>query len=114
MSIVRYENVTVNEVVNGVDDFGQYTTSLTKWFETRALVHNISNALRISERYRSYSDIIGFTLNYTPNTKTMAENSFNYSFTWGNKEWRISDAKESDNRQKVTFYCYYNHPDTPV
>ena len=114
MSIVRYENITVNQVTNSVDSFGEYTTSLTKWFGTRALVHNVSNALRISERFREYNDVIAFTLNYTPNTKTIVENSFNYSINWGNKNWRISDAKEHDNRQKVTLYCYFNHPDTPV
>lgn len=114
MSIVRYENITINQVSNGVNSFGEYTTTLTKWFDTRALVENVSNALRISDRYREYNDVIMFTVNYTRNTKTMAESSFNYSITWGNKEWRITDAKEHNNRQKVTFYCYFNHPSTPV
>ena len=62
MSIVRYENLTINNVTNGVDSIGEYTTSTSAWFETRGLVHDIANSLRISERYRVYSDLLQITL----------------------------------------------------
>ena len=38
MAIARYENVQVNHVTNSVDDIGQYTTTITPWFNTRARV----------------------------------------------------------------------------
>jgi hypothetical protein len=58
MAIVRYENLAINNVTNGVNAVGEYTTTITKWFDTRGLVHDVSNTLRISERYRVYSDLV--------------------------------------------------------
>lgn len=114
MAITRYENLTVNNVINGVDAYGQYTTSTSVWFETRGLVHDVANSLRISERYRVYSDLVNITLNYTPNTKNIVDNQNLYSFTWRNFEWRITDCREHNDRMKITFICYRNDPEIPV
>jgi len=114
MTIVRYENITINNVTNGVDSIGQYTQTITEWFKTRALTHDVANSVRISERYRVYSDLVNFEVNYTPNTKLIVDNQNNYSITWRNHDWRITDVRESNNRMKVTFLCYRNDPDTKV
>lgn len=114
MAIVRYETLTVNNVTNGTNAVGEYTTTITKWFDTRGLVHDVANTLRISERYRSYSDLVSITLNYTPNVKTMVDNQNLYSITWRNRDWRITDVRESNDRQKATFTCYRNDPVVPV
>ncbi len=114
MSIVRYENLTINNVTNGTNSVGEYTTTITPWFETRGLVHDVNNTLRISERYRAYTDLVTITLNYTPNTKSMVDNQDLFSITWRNRDWRISDVRESNDRQKVTFICYRNDPTVPV
>ena len=73
MGIVRYENLSINNVVNGVNSLGEYTTTTNKWFDTRGLVHDIANSLRITERYRAYSDLLQVTLNYTPNIKRVVD-----------------------------------------
>lgn len=114
MPIVRYENLTVYNVTNGVNTVGEYTTTKTKWFETRGLVHDISNTLRISERYRAYTDLVSITLNYTPNVKKMVDDQNLYSITWRNRDWRITDVRESNDRQKATFICFRNDPVVPV
>jgi hypothetical protein len=114
MGITRYENVTVNNVTNGVNAVGEYTTTITPWFETRGLVHDLANNLRISERYRVYQDLMNITLNYTPNTKEIVDNQNLYSFKWRNKDWRITDCRESNDRMSITFVCYYNDPSSPV
>lgn len=112
--VARYENVIINNVTNSVDAVGQYTTTITKWFETRGLVHDIANNLRISERYRVYQDLLSITFNYTPNIRTIVDNQNLYSLTWRNKDWRITDVRESNDRQYATFICYRNDPVTPV
>ena len=114
MAITRYENLMINNVTNGVDTIGQYTTTIAPWFETRGLVHDVANSLRISEKYRVYQDLVNITLNYTPNTKEIVDNQNLYSITWRNFDWRITDIKESNDRMKVTFICYRNDPETPV
>lgn len=114
MSIVRYENLTVNNVTNGVDSVGEYTTTIAPWFITRGLVHDVSNAMRISERYRAYTDLVSITLNYTPNIKQMVDDQNLYSITWRDREWRITDVRESNDRQKATFICFRNDPVVPV
>lgn len=114
MPIVRYENLTVNDVTNGIDSVGEYTTTITKWFDTRGLVHDVSNNVRISERYRAYTDLVSITLNYTPNIKKMVDDQELYSITWRGKEWRITDVRESNDRQKATFICFRNDPVVPV
>jgi hypothetical protein len=114
MGIRRYENIAINNVTNGVNDIGEYTTTNTKWFDTRALVADVANSLRISERYRVYSDLVGLTLNYTPNTKEIVDNQNLYSITWRGFDWRITDIRESNDRLTVNLLCYRNDPDTPV
>ncbi len=114
MTIKRYENVIVKTVTNGVNSLGEYTTTIATWFESRALVSDVSNSLRISERYRIYSDLTNFTMNYTPNTKRMVDDQDDYSFEWRGNDWRITDCRESNDRQFVTFVCYRNDPSTPV
>ena len=74
MAISRYENVTVNNVAIVVDAYGEQNTSITTWFQTRAVVEDVSNSLRISEKYRIYSDLVQLTFNYTPNQKQIVDN----------------------------------------
>lgn len=114
MGIKRYENIIVNTVTNGTDTLGEYTTTITKWFDTRALVSDVANSLRISERYRVYSDLVNLTLNFTPNTKEIVDNQNLYSITWRGFDWRITDVREGNDRMSVTLMCYRNDPDTPV
>ena len=114
MGIVRYENATINSVTNGVDSFGEYTTTTTAMFTSRALVSDVTNALRISERYRIYQDLVNLTFNYTPAIKRITDYQDEYSITWRGNEWRITDVRESNDRMKVTLLCYRNDPETTV
>lgn len=114
MGIARYENIAVNNVTNGVNVYGEQTTTITKWFDTRARVNDVHNNLRIADRYRVYSDLVNLTLNYTPNTKEIVDNQNLYSITWRGLDWRITDVMESNDRMNVTFLCYRNDPTTPV
>ena len=114
MGIKRYENLTINNVTNGIDTMGQYTTTIVPWFETRGLVADVANSLRITERYRVYQDLVNITLNYTPNTKAMVDNQDLYAINWRGFDWRITDVRESNDRMRVTFICYRNDPSTPV
>jgi len=114
MSIARYENILVNNVTNGQDEFGQQTTTITPWFATRGRIADVANSLRIAEKYRVYADLVNITLNYTPNTKQMVDRQELYSITWRGNDWRISDVRETDNRMNVIFLCYRNDPGSPV
>ena len=114
MGIARYENVTINDVTNGVDSFGEYTTTITPKFTSRPMVHDVSNSLRIAERYRLYQDLVNLTFNYTPNIKDIVDNQDKYSITWRNNEWRVTDVRESNDRMKITLLCYRNDPETTV
>lgn len=114
MSIARYENIVVNRVTNSTDSYGEQTTTITKWFDTRARVADVANSLRIAERYRVYSDLVNLTLNYTPNMKQVVDNQNLYSITWRGNDWRITDVRETNDRMNVILLCYRNDPDTPV
>jgi hypothetical protein len=114
MSIARYENVVINNVTNSIDVYGQYTTAIAEWFKTRARVADVSNTVRISERYRVYADLVNLTFNYTPNMKEIVDNQNLYSVTWRGFDWRITDIRESNDRMNVTMLCYRNDPNTPV
>ena len=114
MGIKRYENFTINRVTNSVDTFGQYTTTTTKWFDTRALVSDVANSVRISEKYRVYNDLVNFMFNYTPNQKEIADNQNLYSILWRGNDWRITDIRQSNDKMKVTYLCYRNDPTTTV
>jgi len=98
----------------GMSNVGEQSTTQTKRFGTRALVGDVSNSVRISEKYRLYQDLVNFTLNYTPNTKAIVDSQQLYSITWRNADWRITDVRESNDRMRVTFLCYRSDPVTSV
>ena len=114
MAIARYENATINSVTNGVDTMGQYTTTITPLFTSRALVKDVRNSLRNTERYRIYQDLVNLTFNYTPNIKQIVDNQQDYGITWRGNDWRVTDVFESDDRMRVTLLCYRNDPNTPL
>lgn len=114
MAIARFENITINNLTFGQSSFGEQSTTITKWFETRARVSSVANSLKIADKYRLYQDLIHFTLNYTPNTRTIVDNQHLYSIIWRNKDWRIDSARESDDRMTVQFTCYRSDPVTAV
>jgi len=110
MAIARFENITVNQLAFAKSDFGEQTTAIAKWFDTRARVHSVANHVKITDKYRVYSDVVEFTLNYTPNTKEMIRNQNLYSINWNNFDWRIDNVRESDDRMKVNILCVRNDP----
>jgi hypothetical protein len=110
MAIARFENITVNRLTFSADGFGEQSTTQTLWFNTRARVHSVSNHVRIAEKYRVYSDIVEFTLNFTPNTREMVNNQNLYSIVWKNFAWRIDNVRESDDRMTVKILCVRNDP----
>jgi hypothetical protein len=114
MAIARFENITVNNLTFSKDGFGEQSTSETEWFKTRARVHSVSNHVRISEKYRVYSDVVEFLLNYTPNTREIVNNQNLYSIIWKNFSWRIDNVRESDDRMTVKILCVRNDPVTAV
>lgn len=114
MAIARFENIAVNNLTFGKSDFGEQSTTQTKWFDTRARVGDVANSLKISDRYRLYQDLVNFTLNYTPNMKQIVDRQDLYSFTWRGHDWRITDCREANDRMSITFMCYRNDPMTAV
>jgi hypothetical protein len=114
MAIARYENVTVNNVVNGVSNIGSQTSTITPWFTSRARVADVTNSVMISEKYRVYSDLVNLTFNYTPWLKQIVDNQNLYSITWRGLDWRITDIRESNDRMNVTLLCYRNDPGITV
>ena len=114
MAITRYENITVNNLTFSKSSFGEGQTTETKWFGTRALVGDVANNVKIADKYRLYQDLVNFTLNYTPNMKTIVVRQQWYSITWRGNSWRITDVRESNDRMRVTFMCYRSDPVTAV
>ncbi len=114
MAITRYENITVNNLTFSKSSFGEGETTETKWFGTRALVGDVANNVKIADKYRLYQDLVNFTLNYTPNMKTIVDRQQWYSITWRGNSWRITDVRESNDRMRVTFMCYRSDPVTAV
>jgi len=114
MAIARFENITVNSLVFGKSAFGEQTTTTALWFATRATVSSVSNNVKISEKYRVYADIVNFTLNYTPNTRTIVDNQNSYSINYRNFDWRIDAIRETDDRMNVILTCVRNDPVTAV
>lgn len=110
MAIARFENVTVNNLTFGQSTFGEQSTTQTLWFTTRARVHSVANHVKISDKYRVYSDVVDFTLNYTPNIKTIIDNQNLYSITWRGFDWRIDNVREADNRMTARLLCVRNDP----
>jgi hypothetical protein len=114
MAIERFENVDVNNLQFGTNEVGEYTTTISKWFSTRARVRDVKNNLEIDSRYRVYQDLVNLTFNYTPNFRTIVNDMNLYSLTWRNRDWRITDAVESNDRMSITLLCYRNDPTTRV
>lgn len=114
MSIKRYENIEINNLTFSENGFGEQQTAQAKWFATRAIVGDVANSLRISEKYRVYQDLVNFTIHYTPNAKTIVDNQNLYSITWRGHDWRITDARESNDRMSVKLLCYRTDPVTAV
>lgn len=112
MAIARFENIQVNNLTFGKSAYGEQTTTQTKWFDTRARVEDVANSVRISEKYRLYNDLVEFTLNYTPNMKSIVDNQNLYSFRWRNHDWRITDCREANDRMSITFRCFRSDPVT--
>lgn len=114
MAIARFEDIKINNLTFGKSDFGEQSTTQTLWFETRARIADVSNSVKIADRYRLYQDMVNMTLNYTPNMKQIVDNQNLYSITWRGKDWRIDNARESDDRMNVIFMCYRSDPVTAV
>jgi hypothetical protein len=114
MAIARYENLTVQNVATTTDSYGQQVTSVTKWFDTRARVADVRNSLQINKDDRVYTDLVKFTMNYTPNMKRVVDSQNLYAIFWRNAEWRITDVMESNDRMNVTLFCYRNDPTVSV
>jgi hypothetical protein len=114
MAIARFENIKINNLTFDKSVFGEQSTTQTLWFETRARVASVANSLKIADKYRLYQDMTNFTLNYTPNMKTIVDNQNLYSITWRGKDWRIDNARESDDRMTIVFMCYRSDPVTAV
>jgi len=114
MAIARFENINVNNVTNGVDTIGQQTTTITLWFQTRALVQDVRDAAQIGKDDRTYTKNVKFVLNFTPNTLQMSEHQNLYSITWRGQDYRINDVMESNDRMNVSFLCYRNDPAVSV
>ena len=110
MAIARFEEITVNSLVFAKSSFGEQTTTTALWFKTRAKVAAVSNNVRISEKYRVYVDIVNFTLNYTPNTRTIVNNQNSYSINYRTFDWRIDSIRETDDRMNVILTCVRNDP----
>ena len=108
--VARYENIAVNTLSFGKSDFGEQSTTQTLWFNTRATVADVSNNVRISDKYRVYSDIVQMTVNYTPNLKTIVDNQNAYSISWRGYDWRIDNVRETNDRQFAQLTCVRNDP----
>jgi hypothetical protein len=110
MAIARFENLSVNNLTFGKDTFGEQSTAQAVWFTTRGRVHAVANHVKITDKYRVYSDVVEFTLNYTPNIKTIIDNQNLYSITWRGFDWRIDNVRESDDRMTALLLCVRNDP----
>lgn len=114
MSIARFENITIKKLTFSKDAFGEQETTISNWFQTRARVRDVANSVKISEKYRLYQDLVNLTVNYTPNMKKIVEQQNLFSIVWRNQDWRITDAKEANDRMTITFMCYRSDPTTAV
>ena len=110
MAIARFENISVNNLSFGQSAFGEQSTTQTLWFQTRARVHDVANNVRINDKYRVYADVVDFTLNYTPNVKTIIDNQNAYSISWRGFDWRIDNVREANDRMTARLLCVRNDP----
>ena len=114
MTIVRFETISINTLSFTKSAFGEQGVTQTLWFKTRAKIHEVNSAIKISDKYRDYHDITEFEINYSPNARTIVENPGNYSITYDGDSWRIEDAKSDNSRQHVRLMCFRNDPVTAV
>jgi hypothetical protein len=114
MAIARFENIAVNNLTFSESGFGEGETTQTKWFDTRARVSDVANSLKIADKYRLYQELTQFTLNYTPNIKSIVDSQDLFSITWRDQDWRITDVREANDRMTVVLLCYRNDPVTAV
>jgi hypothetical protein len=108
--VARYENIAVKTLSFSKSDFGEQSTTQTLWFQTRATIADVSNNVRISDKYRVYTDIVQMTVNYTPNIKLIVDNQNAYSITWRGYDWRIDNVRETNDRQFAQMTCVRNDP----
>jgi hypothetical protein len=114
MAIARFENIAVNNLTFSESGFGEGVTTQTKWFDTRARVSDVANSVKIADKYRLYQELTQFTLNYTPNIKSIVDSQDLFSITWRDQDWRITDVREANDRMTVMLLCYRNDPVTAV
>lgn len=112
--IERFETISFNTLSFTKSAFGEQGVVETLWFQTRAKVHDVNTSIKIADKYRDYQDITQFTVNYSPNMKTIVKDPGSYSITFDDLQWRIEDSKTDNMRQWVTFTCYHNDPLTAV
>jgi hypothetical protein len=108
--VARYENIAVKTLSFSKSDFGEQSTTQTLFFNTRATIADVSNNVRISDKYRVYTDIVQMTVNYTPNIKLIVDNQNAYSITWRGYDWRIDNVRETNDRQFAQLTCVRNDP----
>lgn len=114
MAIARFENITLNTLSFAQTTFGEQTTTQTLWFVTRSRVKSLANTVKITDKYRVYADVAEFTLNFTPNTKLIADNQHLYSVAWRGFDWRIDSVRESNDRMTTMLTCVRSDPATAV
>jgi hypothetical protein len=112
--MVRVEQIGVNNLTFAKTSLGEQTTTETLWFNTRAQSENPRGNQKIQEHYRQYDDVAHLMVNYTPNIKTVIDNTHAHSITYRAKSWRIDNVYEHPDRQFVTITCYRNDPATAV
>ena len=109
--VAKYETVQCNLISRQPNVAGSNVASYLPFFKSRGLIEDVKDSLRLQkEGHRIYDDYLRVTLNYTPNTRAIWNNQENYCFVWRTKTWRIIDAVESNDRMKMSFYCYQSDP----
>lgn len=108
--VARYENIAINTLSFGKSDFGEQTTTQTLFFNTRGTIADVANNVRISDKYRVYSDIVQITVNYTPNIKLIVDNQNAYAINWRGYDWRIDNVRETNDRQFAQLTCVRSDP----
>ena len=108
--VARYENIAVKTLSFALSDFGEQSTTQTLFFNTRATIADVSNNVRISDKFRVYSDVVQMTVNYTPNIKLIVDNQNAYSINWRGYDWRIDNVRETNDRQFAQLTCVRNDP----
>jgi hypothetical protein len=114
MGIAQFENVQVSLLSFATSAAGEQTTAMTDFFRTRATVENITNSMRISEKYRLYSSVLKMTFNFSPNMKTVVRHHEQYSIGYRSQDWRIAEAREADDRMTVSLFLYTQTPTAAV